>query len=69
MKPRLHESAEGHVSGRAIYTDEQHPPQGLLSLWPVQAPHAHAQILAHRHADRIGHARRRARAHGRRRAR
>lgn len=44
MKPRLHESAEGHVSGRAIYTDEQHPPQGLLSLWPVQAPHAHAQI-------------------------
>jgi len=44
MKPRLHESAEGHVSGRAIYTDEQHPPQGLLSLWPVQAPHAHAEI-------------------------
>ena len=44
MKPRTHESAEGHVSGRAIYTDEQHPPQDLLSLWPVQSPHAHAEI-------------------------
>jgi len=42
---RKHESADGHVSGRAIYTDEQHPPSGLLSLWPVQAPHAHAQVL------------------------
>jgi xanthine dehydrogenase large subunit len=40
-----HESAAGHVSGRAVYTDEQHPPQGMLSLWPVQAPHAHARIL------------------------
>ncbi len=40
-----HESAIGHVSGRAIYTDEQHPPSGQLSLWPVQAPHAHARIL------------------------
>ncbi|HSX58736.1 MAG TPA: xanthine dehydrogenase molybdopterin binding subunit [Tahibacter sp.] len=45
MKPRTHESAEGHVCGTAIYTDEQHPPQGLLSLWPVQSPHAHARIL------------------------
>lgn len=44
MKPRTHESAEGHVSGRAIYTDEQHPPLDLLSLWPVQSPHAHAEI-------------------------
>ena len=41
-----HESAVGHVTGRAIYTDEQHPPQGLLSLYPVQAPHAHARIVA-----------------------
>jgi xanthine dehydrogenase large subunit len=40
-----HESAVGHVTGRAVYTDEQHPPQGLASLWPVQAPHAHARIL------------------------
>jgi xanthine dehydrogenase molybdopterin binding subunit/xanthine dehydrogenase small subunit len=40
-----HESAVGHVSGRAIYTDEQHPPSAQLSLYPVQAPHAHARIL------------------------
>jgi xanthine dehydrogenase large subunit len=40
-----HESAIGHVTGRAVYTDEMHPPAGLLSLYPVQAPHAHARIL------------------------
>lgn len=41
----VHESAVGHVTGRAIYTDEQHPPAGQLSLWPVCAPHAHARVL------------------------
>lgn len=41
-----HESATGHVTGSAIYTDEQQPPHGQLSLWPVCAPHAHARILA-----------------------
>lgn len=41
-----HESAVGHVTGRAIYTDEQTMPVGLLRLYPVQAPHAHAQILS-----------------------
>ncbi len=41
-----HESAAGHVSGRAVYTDEQHEPIGMLSVWPVQAPHAHARIRA-----------------------
>jgi len=40
-----HESAVGHVSGLAIYTDEQHPPSGLVSLYPVQSPHAHARIV------------------------
>jgi xanthine dehydrogenase large subunit len=45
-KPTIHESAVGHVTGRAVYADEQHPPQGLLSLYPVQAPHAHARIGA-----------------------
>lgn len=39
-----HESAVGHVTGRAVYVDEQHEPVGLLSLWPVQAPHAHARF-------------------------
>ena len=45
-KPTTHESAVGHVTGRAVYVDEQHLPHGLLSLYPVQAPHAHARILA-----------------------
>ena len=40
-----HESAIGHVSGRAVYTDEQHAPSGMLSVWPVQSPHAQARIL------------------------
>jgi xanthine dehydrogenase large subunit len=40
-----HESAVGHVTGRAIYTDEQRPPLGLLSVCPVLAPHARARIL------------------------
>jgi len=43
--PIRHESAHGHVTGRAVYTDEQHPPTGQLSLYPVQAAHAHARIL------------------------
>ncbi len=41
---RRHESANGHVTGRAIYTDEQHEPVGMLSVYPVMAPHAHAHI-------------------------
>ncbi|MGQ0798487.1 MAG: xanthine dehydrogenase molybdopterin binding subunit [Pseudomarimonas sp.] len=41
-----HESAVGHVTGRAVYTDEQRPPLGMLSVYPVQAPHAHARIVS-----------------------
>ena len=41
-----HESAVGHVTGRAIYTDEQRLPVGMLSVYPVQAPHAHAGIVS-----------------------
>ncbi len=41
-----HESAIGHVTGRARYTDELREPHGQQSLWPVQAPHAHARILS-----------------------
>ena len=40
-----HESAIGHVTGRATYTDDQRPPLGMLSLYPVLSPHAHARIL------------------------
>ena len=40
-----HESANGHVSGAALYTDdlcERFP--GILHAWPVMAPHAHALV-------------------------
>jgi xanthine dehydrogenase large subunit len=42
-----HESAEGHVTGRALYTDdlvERHP--GALHAWPVCAPHARAKLIS-----------------------
>ncbi|HTP35989.1 MAG TPA: xanthine dehydrogenase molybdopterin binding subunit [Candidatus Acidoferrales bacterium] len=38
-----HESARGHVTGEALYTDDlvaRFP--GVLHAWPVMAPHAHA---------------------------
>jgi len=43
-KHSVHESAIGHVTGRAVFTDEQYPALGMLALYPVQAPHAHARI-------------------------
>jgi xanthine dehydrogenase large subunit len=42
-KPVPHESARGHVTGEALYTDDllaRFP--ALLHAWPVTAPHAHA---------------------------
>ena len=42
-----HESAQGHVTGRALYADDlagRFP--GLLHAWPVLAPHAHARLTA-----------------------
>ncbi len=41
-----HESAQGHVTGKAVYTDEQRPPADLLSLYPVLSNHAHARLLS-----------------------
>ncbi len=41
---KSHESAAGHVSGSAVYTDDQRLPAGMLSLYPVLSPHAHAKI-------------------------
>ncbi len=40
-----HESASGHVTGTALYTDDllARTP-GVLHAWPVNAPHAHALI-------------------------
>lgn len=41
-----HESAIGHVTGTARYSDEIPESHGTLSAWPVQAPHAHARLLS-----------------------
>ena len=41
-----HESAAAHVQGTARYTDDQARFAGMLSAWPVLAPHAHARITA-----------------------
>jgi xanthine dehydrogenase large subunit len=51
MSDLKHESARAHVTGRAAYADELPMPQGTLSLYPVQSPHAHARILAMDCAD------------------
>jgi xanthine dehydrogenase large subunit len=45
--PEPHESAVGHVTGTAQYTDDiaiRWP--DALTAWPVQAPHAHARVTA-----------------------
>ena len=45
--PVPHESAHGHVTGDALYTDDligRFP--GLLHAWPVLAPHAHARVMS-----------------------
>ena len=45
-----HESARGHVTGEALYTDDlagRFPK--LLHAWPVLSPHAHA-IVKFQHA-------------------
>ncbi|WP_206446414.1 xanthine dehydrogenase molybdopterin binding subunit [Agrococcus sp. KRD186] len=42
-----HESAELHVTGAALYTDDLLPRMpGALHAWPLQSPHAHARISA-----------------------
>ena len=41
---KSHESAVAHVSGTAIYTDDQREPAGMLSLYPVLSLHARATI-------------------------
>lgn len=51
-----HESAEGHVTGGALYTDDlvaRYP--GCLHAWPVQVLHAHASIDAVHLEDALAH--------------
>ncbi len=44
-----HESADLHVTGAALYTDDLIGRfTGLLHAYPVQAPHAHARVVAMR---------------------
>jgi xanthine dehydrogenase large subunit len=46
-----HESADLHVTGRALYTqDLVGRTLGTLHAWPVQAPHAHARLTGLRTA-------------------
>ncbi|MGO9476852.1 MAG: xanthine dehydrogenase molybdopterin binding subunit [Limisphaerales bacterium] len=44
-KPPPHESAYKHVTGEAVYTDDQLAGKNVLEVWPVCAPHARARIL------------------------
>jgi xanthine dehydrogenase large subunit len=49
-----HESADLHVTGLALYTDDlvvRHC--GILHAYPVQAPHTHARVLALRTAPAL----------------
>jgi xanthine dehydrogenase molybdopterin binding subunit/xanthine dehydrogenase small subunit len=39
-----HESAALHVTGEALYVDDVASRRGMLELWPVTSPHAHAQV-------------------------
>jgi len=40
-----HESAVGHVTGRALYVDDTAQRRPMLDMWPVCSPHARAKIL------------------------
>ena len=46
-RPIPHESAHGHVSGAALYTDDLAARfSRLLHAWPVVSPHAHARLTS-----------------------
>ena len=45
-KEKRHESAHHHVSGRAVYTDDQPRTEGMLTVCPVSSPHARARITS-----------------------
>ncbi|MGI8965853.1 MAG: molybdopterin cofactor-binding domain-containing protein, partial [Limisphaerales bacterium] len=44
-RPPPHESAHKHVTGEAIYTDDQTSGRQMLEVWPICSPQAHAKIL------------------------
>ena len=41
-----HESAIGHVTGRALYVDDVARRRDMLEIWPVISPHAHARVTS-----------------------
>ncbi len=41
-----HESAALHVTGAALYVDDEACHQPMLELWPVTSPHARARIVS-----------------------
>ena len=41
-----HDSAAGHVSGKAIYLDDMPLPPGSLHAVLVLSPHAHARVVS-----------------------
>jgi xanthine dehydrogenase molybdopterin binding subunit/xanthine dehydrogenase small subunit len=43
--PPPHESAHLHVTGEAMYTDDEAARRDTLEVWPVCSPHARARIL------------------------
>lgn len=43
-KSKNHESAVYHVTGAAVYTDDQEMPKSMLSICPVLSTYAHAKI-------------------------
>ncbi|GAA1641857.1 xanthine dehydrogenase molybdopterin binding subunit [Georgenia ruanii] len=52
--PVAHESADLHVTGAALYTDDLvGRTHDVLHAWPVQAPHAHARVTALRTAPAL----------------
>jgi xanthine dehydrogenase molybdopterin binding subunit/xanthine dehydrogenase small subunit len=40
-----HESGALHVTGAAVYVDDQAQRRSMLEIWPVCSPHAHARIV------------------------
>jgi xanthine dehydrogenase molybdopterin binding subunit len=44
-RPLPHESGHKHVTGEAMYVDDQAAGKRMLEVWPVCSPHARATIL------------------------
>lgn len=41
-----HESAKAHVTGTALYVDDEASQKKMLEIWPVTSPHAHAKLVS-----------------------